>query len=110
MLNNINSSYIIKCLFSYINQNKYLNIIKYCQILQKKLNISIENYKKICKIYLSGNENGLGQEYSNLEKVLIFEGQFLHWRRNGKGKEYYNLGVWRKIFKWKKRGGRDILL
>ena len=92
MLENIHSSFILKYIFSHINQIKYLNIIKNCKKLQKKVNISIEDYKKICKIYLSGNQNGLGQEYSNTEKVLIFEGQFLHWIRNGKGKEYYNSG------------------
>ena len=38
--------------------------------------------------YLNGKRNGKGKEYWNGE--LIFEGEYLNGLRNGKGKEYYD--------------------
>jgi len=40
--------------------------------------------------YLNGKLNGKGKEYSFGE--LIYEGDFLNGQRNGKGKEYYRDG------------------
>ena len=40
--------------------------------------------------YLNGKRNGKGKEYD--DKKLEFEGEYLNGKRNGKGKEYYNNG------------------
>ena len=40
-------------------------------------------------IYEYNNLNGQGKEYDSYDK-LIFEGEYLNGKRNGKGKEYYN--------------------
>ena len=37
--------------------------------------------------YLNGKTNGKGKEYNYFEN-LIFEGEYLNGERNGKGKEY----------------------
>ena len=38
--------------------------------------------------YLNGKRNGKGKEYENLNGVLIYEGEYLNGERHGKGKEY----------------------
>ena len=38
--------------------------------------------------YLNGKRNGKGKEY-NKNNYIIFEGEYLNGQRNGKGKEYY---------------------
>ena len=43
---NLKSNFILKKIISLIKINKSLNIIKYNKKLQKRLNISIDNYKK----------------------------------------------------------------
>ena len=118
MLKNISSSYIIKFIFSYIEEGIKLKLIKYNQDYQKKIDISIHNYKHFKEKYiiydsktrrkgkeyncyddhlefegeyLNGERNGKGKEYISFGG-LIFEGEYLHGKRNGKGKEYYNDG------------------
>ena len=43
---NLKSNYILKKIISLMKINKLLNIMKYNKKLQKRLNISIDNYKK----------------------------------------------------------------
>ena len=43
---NLKSNFILKKIISLMKINKSLNIIKYNKKLQKRLNISIDNYKK----------------------------------------------------------------
>ena len=42
--------------------------------------------------YLNGKRNGKGKEYDSLNDKLIFEGEYSNGKRNGKGKEYNNNG------------------
>ena len=57
--------------------------------MQKKLDINIENYKRIRGVYKVGEKNRKGKEY--YKGKLIFEGEYLNGERNGKGKEFnYN--------------------
>ena len=55
MLKNIKSTYFFPILFSFIYEEQKLKLIKYNKSLQKKINISIINYKhftgKYIKIY-----------------------------------------------------------
>ena len=39
--------------------------------------------------YINGKENGKGKEYYNYDKIK-FEGEYINGRRNGKGKEYFD--------------------
>ena len=88
---NINR-YILKDIFSFLPKKQKLKIIIYNKGLQKKLDINIEDYKKIRWIYKEGEINGKGKEYCISTKIMIFEGEYLKGERNGKGKEYYDNG------------------
>ena len=86
----IESLYILKDIFSLLSEKQKLKIIIYNKELQKKLEINIEDYKKIRGIYREGEKNGKGKEYYISTKIMIFEGEYLNGKRNGKGKEYYD--------------------
>ena len=90
LIGNIKSAYIIKGIFSLLNEKQQLNMIIYNKQLQKILGVDIKDYKKISGKYRIGEKNGKGREYSLIEDKLIFEGEYLNGKRNGKGKEYYN--------------------
>ena len=47
---NLKSNFILRKLFNILKENKSLNIMKYNKKLQKRLNISIDNYKECSKI------------------------------------------------------------
>ena len=47
---NLKSDYFLRKLFDILKENKSLEIIKYNKKLQKRLNISIDNYKECSKI------------------------------------------------------------
>jgi len=66
--------------------------------------VDIDDYK-IIKNYIFGGElhyllgsgkskidgkNGIGREYLIRTNNLIFEGEYINGKKNGKGKEYYN--------------------
>ena len=45
LFNNVRSKNILKIIFEYMERNKFLNLIRYNKILQKRLNITLEDYK-----------------------------------------------------------------
>ena len=47
MYKNIKSIFILKKPFTYISQNKCLKLVKYNKSLQKKLNLTIDDYLNI---------------------------------------------------------------
>ena len=59
----IESSYILKDIFSFLSEKQKLNIIIYNKHLQQKLDINIKNYKRIKGIYKEGKRNGKGILY-----------------------------------------------
>ena len=83
---------LIKIIFSYLNDNKKLNIIINNKTLQKILEVNIENYKNISKRIKIGKRNGKGKEYLKKNKQMIFKGEYLNGKRSGKGEEYYDDG------------------
>ena len=91
-------------------------MIKHNKEYLYSLNIDIEDFKNIsgkikipgmngyCKVYdlktnklifegqyLNEKKNGKGREYNN-NGNLIFEGEYLNGEKNGKGKDYYDYG------------------
>ena len=88
----IESLYILKDIFSFLSEKQKLKIIIYNKHLQKKLDVNIEDYKKISGIYKEGGKNGKGKEYNILTNIMIFEGEYLNGHIKGKGKEYYSDG------------------
>ena len=122
-MDNIPSYKTKKLIISFIEEKIKLELIKYNKNLQNIFNISIINYKVFSgkyqiieknttkniyqgKIYnsytdkiifegeyLNGKKNGKGIEYYEDKKHTIkYEGEYLNGKRNGKGKEYYDNG------------------
>ena len=88
----IKSLNIIKIIYSFIEERKLLTLIKYNKKAKNLMDITLLNYKFLsgrCIVYNNGNNgNGKGKEYDGHTNKLIFEGEYLNKKRNGKGKEY----------------------
>ena len=91
MLRNIKSLFITKKVFDYISIIKKLKLLKYNKTIQKVFGIKIIDYKILSKRYII-YENGISKEYNLLNDKLLFEGEYLKGKRNGKGKEYNEEG------------------
>jgi len=92
MLENIKSSYILQMIFLNIKEEKKLEIIKYNKYLQNKINVDIFNYKIFSGKYIVYETKEKGKIYDPYYGHLLFEGELLKGKRNGKGKEYYDDG------------------
>ena len=92
MLNNIKSTYFIKKLFLFLDDGIKLKSIKYNKKLQKILDINLINYRRYANTYIIYEDDKIGKEYNSYNDDLIFEGEYLNGKRNGKGKEYDNEG------------------
>ena len=90
MLKNVKSYFFIHRIFSHMEESQKLIIIKYNKSLQKILNISIANYKHFTGRYIIYDSKRIVKEYNGEDDELIFEGEYLNGKRNGKGKEYLN--------------------
>ena len=88
---NINSLFILKDIFSFLNKKLKLIVIIYNKELQATFGIDIKDYK-ISGRYKIAPKNGKGSEYMIDTDILVFEGEYFNGQRNGKGKEYYNNG------------------
>ena len=88
MLENIKSHYFILKIFSYLDIISKLRIIRYNKTLQNKIDINITDYERNSKTYIIFKENNIVEEYGSVNGELIFEGEYLNGKRNGKGKEY----------------------
>ena len=87
----VNTFYFIKEIFSFLTDNKKLEMIAYNKKYRNILGITLNNYKKLSGKYIKGKRNGKGKEYTlDKNKNKIFEGNYLNGKKNGKGKEYNN--------------------
>ena len=91
-LDNIKSPYNLKKIFYTLSRSVFLYLIRYNKKMQNKFYINIEDYKKFGNRTKIIENNGLGKEYKLNTDILIFEGEFLNGKKNGKGKEYYENG------------------
>ena len=89
LIKTVKSKYITIEIFSYLNQNVKLEIIKYNKKYHNLLEINIESYKKVSKKIRIIENNGFGKEYTMDERILIFKGLYLNKKKHGKGIEYY---------------------
>ena len=85
----IKSKHTLVEIFSFINVKTQLYILLYNNSLKKKLSINIDNYKKVSGKYKIGGKNGNCKLYDLETNNLIFEGEYLNGKKNGKGKEYH---------------------
>ena len=93
MLEKLKSFYFIKFLFFHLSEGKKLKLAKYSKNLQKILDRRHIHYKIYSKRYIIYCQDGKGKEYDGLNNKLIFEGEYLNGKRNGKGEEYHNNGA-----------------
>ena len=84
-LNNIKSKYFMIFIFSYLNEKRKLEVIKYNKNIQNMLDIKLINYKFYKGKYIIHELNGKVKEYNKYADNIEYEGEYL----NGKGKEYY---------------------
>ena len=89
MLKNIKSLFIRKIIVSFLDEGLKLHLFKYNKYFQNNFNINIDNYMYFKGKYIKYESKKFGREY-DYEDNLVFEGEYLNSRRNGKGKEYYN--------------------
>ena len=88
MLEKIKTNYIIKKPLSLLLVNKKLKLIKYNKSLQKKLDITLNDYKEYSGRYIIYESKTRGKEYNKFG-ILIFEGDYINGEKNGYGAEYY---------------------
>ena len=88
MLQNIKSYYLIKFIYTFVEEVQKLRLVRYNKSIQNNLDISIINYKFFKGNYIIYESNGIGKEYYGYNDTLIYEGEYLNGKRNGKGKEY----------------------
>ena len=81
-------TYFLKLLFGHITERRKLEIAKHSKFLQKNLERRLTHYKAFFRRYIIYEPAGKGKEYDAYTNKLIFEGEYLKWKRNGKGKEY----------------------
>ena len=91
-MENYNYSFIPKLIFSFIFDKRKLELAKYNKKLQNAIDINIMHYKIFSKRYIIYEEKGKGKEYEFETDNLIYEGEYLNGKRNGKGKEYNKYG------------------
>ena len=114
MLKKIISTYFKNIIFSFINEETKLKLIKYNKNLQNYMNIDLNNYILFSKRYLLYRTKTEGKEYDwkgrlifegeylkgkrngkeyNEDEKLIYEGEYLNGQKNGYGKEFYLNGL-----------------
>ena len=90
MLEKIKSIFFIKILFFHIEEREKLKLVKYNKTLQYTIGLNLINYKILSEKYIQFDTKRKGKEYNYYDE-LVFEGEYLNGKRNGKGKEYvYN--------------------
>ena len=90
MLGNIKSSFFLKFVFSHLYKEMQLKLIIYNKKLQKTLGISLLDYKIYTNRYIIYESNLTAKEFDIYNDKLIFEGEYLNRKRNGKGEEFDN--------------------
>ena len=78
MFRKLKSIYILKDIFTYINEEQKLELAKYSKSLQNKLEINIFNYKVYSGKYIKEIKNGIVEEYNSYDDTLIFKGKYKH--------------------------------
>ena len=89
MIFDVKSKYIINIIFSFLDENLKLYLIKYNNNLKNILGIDLGYFKNFSGRIIVQEKNGRGKEYSLNSKVLLFEGNYVNGRKHGLGKEYY---------------------
>ena len=96
LIKTLKSQYIIKDIFSCLEEKTKLTIIVHNKKYQNLLGFSINYYKNTSEKLRIIGKNGICKEYTLKDKILIFEGEFKNGKKNGKAKEFdINIGILR---------------
>ena len=107
MLEKVKSFGNVKLIFSFLEETYKLNIIQLNKKLKNKFGYSLEFYKKISGKIKIAEKNGKGKEFK--DEQLIFEGNYLNYKRNGLGKEFKdNKIIFEGNYLFGKRNGTGI--
>ena len=108
MLDKIKSKFFVKILFNQLDVKEKFKLIRYNKKSQNELDINLLDYRRVSKKYLIVDTNGKGKEYFYYNDKLSFEGEYKNGKRNGKGKEYNDVGklLFEGKFKNGKRNGK----
>ena len=66
-IKNIRSFYILKGIFSFLEEKKKLHLMQYNKKYQNDLGYNIEDYKRVSDIYIVDERNGYGKVYKKKE-------------------------------------------
>ena len=80
-------------IFENIDDKSRLEIIKINKWLQKKVNVNILHYRIFSKKYIVFSSKFKGKEYDSLNNNILYEGEYLNGKKNGKGKEFNKKGT-----------------
>ncbi len=105
----IKSSYNLNKIFSFLDQRLKLNIIIYNKQIQNIIGVNIQDYKNLSGRHKRGGKNGNGTEYILNTNNMIFNGEYINGKRNGRGNEYNNKklifeGEYLNGFRWNGTG------
>ena len=80
----------MKMIFGYLAIEIKLKFCNYNKAFQNLININLLHYKILSGRYVIYEANGKrkGKEYNILTDNIMFEGEYLNGKKNGKGKEY----------------------
>ena len=83
----VKSNFILKKIFSIINERNKFKLIIHNKYLQTKLEININDFKRYSGRYIVLDTDGKVKEYNGYNDKLLFEGEYIKGKRY-KGKEY----------------------
>ena len=92
MLDYIKSKLIFKKVFSFLREKIILNVANYNKSLQNILGKSLIFYKVMSRKYILYEGKNKGKLYDADSNKLLYIGEFIYAKKNGKGKEYYGNG------------------
>ena len=72
-IKNIKSKYILSYIFSFINKNKKLKLLFRNKRIQKIFDLTLDDYKKECRIYRIINDDGKGKEFLINSDILYLK-------------------------------------
>ena len=91
-MENKNEEFFWNVVFSNLSEYRLLKIIQYNKHIQKILKKNIVNYKMMSGKFIENESTTKRKIYDTYNNQLIFEGEYLNGKKNGKGKEYYDNG------------------
>ena len=91
MLNKIKSKYILHNVLIHVNNIQKLNILRFNERIQNKLEINIIDYRRLSGKYQIIKDNEL-KIYNSYNNRILFEGQYSNENKNLNGKEYNEKG------------------